>query len=83
VVSGRRLIKVLEAEGWKVVRQRGSHVRLRKAEARAALVVPVHDELKKERSRGFCGRSGCIRTICGGRSGNDWPVGRPAGMMGA
>jgi predicted RNA binding protein YcfA (HicA-like mRNA interferase family) len=47
VVSGRRLIKVLEAEGWEVVRQRGSHVRLRKADARAVLVVPVHDELKK------------------------------------
>jgi predicted RNA binding protein YcfA (HicA-like mRNA interferase family) len=47
VVSGRRLIKALEADGWEVVRQRGSHVRLRKAETRSALVVPVHDELKK------------------------------------
>jgi predicted RNA binding protein YcfA (HicA-like mRNA interferase family) len=47
VVSGRRLIKVLEADGWQVVRQRGSHVRLKKSGARAALVVPVHQELKK------------------------------------
>jgi len=41
------LIKALEADGWAVVRQRGSHVRLKKAEARAALVVPIHHELKK------------------------------------
>jgi predicted RNA binding protein YcfA (HicA-like mRNA interferase family) len=47
VVSGRRLIKALEADGWAAVRQRGSHVRLKKADARTALVVPVHDELKK------------------------------------
>jgi predicted RNA binding protein YcfA (HicA-like mRNA interferase family) len=47
VVSGRRLIKALEADGWAVVRQRGSHVRLKKTGARAALVVPVHRELKK------------------------------------
>jgi predicted RNA binding protein YcfA (HicA-like mRNA interferase family) len=47
VVSGRRLIKVLEADGWQVVRRRGSHVRLKKVGARAALVVPDHRELKK------------------------------------
>jgi predicted RNA binding protein YcfA (HicA-like mRNA interferase family) len=47
VVSGRRLVKVLEAEGWEVVRQRGSHVRLRKDGRRLALVVPLHRELKR------------------------------------
>ncbi len=47
VVSGQRLIKVLEAEGWKVTRQRGSHVRLKKAGHRIALVVPLHKELRK------------------------------------
>jgi predicted RNA binding protein YcfA (HicA-like mRNA interferase family) len=47
VVSGRRLVKVLEAEGWEVARQRGSHVRLRKDGRRLALVVPLHRELKK------------------------------------
>jgi predicted RNA binding protein YcfA (HicA-like mRNA interferase family) len=46
VVSGRRLVKALEADGWEVVRQRGSHVRLRK-DGRHALVVPLHRELKK------------------------------------
>jgi predicted RNA binding protein YcfA (HicA-like mRNA interferase family) len=47
VVSGQRLIKALEAEGWKVTRQRGSHVRLKKAGHRLALVVPLHKELRK------------------------------------
>jgi predicted RNA binding protein YcfA (HicA-like mRNA interferase family) len=41
------LIKALEAEGWEVARQRGSHVRLRKPGRRIALVVPLHHELKK------------------------------------
>ncbi len=47
VVSGRRLIRALEADGWQVVRQRGSHVRLRHVARRSVLVVPEHDELKK------------------------------------
>ena len=47
VVSGRRMVKALEVEGWEVVRQRGSHVRLRRADRRIALVVPLHRELKK------------------------------------
>lgn len=47
VVSGQSLVKALEAEGWKVARQRGSHVRLKKPGHRLALVVPLHKELHK------------------------------------
>ena len=47
VVSGERLIKALGQEGWEVVRQRGSHVRLKKPGRRNALVVPLHKELKR------------------------------------
>jgi predicted RNA binding protein YcfA (HicA-like mRNA interferase family) len=47
VVSGKRLIKALEEVGWEVVRQRGSHVRLKKAGRRIALVVPLHKEIKR------------------------------------
>lgn len=47
VVSGERLIKALCKEGWEVVRQRGSHVRLKKAGHRHALVVPLHRELRR------------------------------------
>jgi predicted RNA binding protein YcfA (HicA-like mRNA interferase family) len=47
VVSGERLIKALGKEGWKVVRQRGSHVRLKKPGHKHALVVPLHRELRR------------------------------------
>lgn len=47
VVSGAALIRALEKDGWQVVRQRGSHVRLKKAGRRNALVVPLHKELRK------------------------------------
>ena len=47
VVSGERLVKVLRKEGWEVVRQRGSHVRLKRAGRRHALVVPLHRELRR------------------------------------
>lgn len=47
VVSGEGLVKALGKEGWKVVRQRGSHVRLKKTGRRTALVVPLHRELKR------------------------------------
>jgi predicted RNA binding protein YcfA (HicA-like mRNA interferase family) len=47
VVSGERLIKALRKDGWEVVRQRGSHVRLKKAGRRHALVVPLHKEIRR------------------------------------
>jgi predicted RNA binding protein YcfA (HicA-like mRNA interferase family) len=47
VVSGERLIKALRKEGWEVVHQRGSHVRLKKPGRRHALVVPLHRELRR------------------------------------
>jgi len=39
-LSGRQLIRVLEKAGFRVLRQRGSHVKLRKADI--VVVVPVH-----------------------------------------
>ncbi|HEU5143220.1 MAG TPA: type II toxin-antitoxin system HicA family toxin [Solirubrobacterales bacterium] len=47
VVSGEGLIKALRKDGWEVVRQRGSHVRLKKAGRRHALVVPLHKEIRR------------------------------------
>ena len=49
VVSGREAIKALCGAGFKVVRQRGSHVRLEKrTEAKVIkLTVPLHKTLKK------------------------------------
>lgn len=43
VVSGKVLIKALEKLGFEQVRQRGSHVVMRKGDA--GCVVPVHREV--------------------------------------
>jgi predicted RNA binding protein YcfA (HicA-like mRNA interferase family) len=47
VVSGAQLIRALERRGWQVIRQRGSHVRLRHPDHQTFLVVPLHKELKR------------------------------------
>ena len=45
VCSGTEVIRALERLGFRVVRQRGSHVMLRKG--MAGCVVPLHRELKR------------------------------------
>jgi len=49
VLSGEQFVKVLEKCGYVVVRQRGSHVRLRHGGdmQRKPLTVPMHRELKR------------------------------------
>jgi predicted RNA binding protein YcfA (HicA-like mRNA interferase family) len=49
VVSGEKLIKVLSRLGYEIVRQRGSHVRLRKSTVAGDhnITVPLHDDLAK------------------------------------
>jgi predicted RNA binding protein YcfA (HicA-like mRNA interferase family) len=58
VVSGKRLIKVLEARGWERVRQHGDHVMLRKAGEEQELIVPLHHELKKGTEAGILREAG-------------------------
>lgn len=41
IISGKRLVQVLERSGFEVVRIKGSHVRLRHADGRVT-TVPVH-----------------------------------------
>jgi len=45
VLSGSELIRILAKNGFLIVGQKGSHVRLRKGINRT--VVPLHDELSK------------------------------------
>jgi predicted RNA binding protein YcfA (HicA-like mRNA interferase family) len=46
-VSADRLIRALEQVGYEVVRQKGSHVRLRRQGPPAhAITVPLHNPLK-------------------------------------
>lgn len=48
-ISGFKLIKILNKLGFRVVRQKGSHVRLEKITPGGVikLTVPIHDRLKK------------------------------------
>lgn len=61
VVSGQQLIAALEKLGWTVVRQRGSHVRLKHPERSTPLVVPLHRELKRGTLAGILGDAGVDR----------------------
>ena len=45
VISGGQAVKALQLAGWRVDRQRGSHVVLLKAGHIASLSVPQHKEL--------------------------------------
>jgi len=44
-VSGRECVKALERAGFRVVRQKGSHIIMRRNEPFAQVVVPDHHEL--------------------------------------
>jgi predicted RNA binding protein YcfA (HicA-like mRNA interferase family) len=61
VVSGAQLVRVLEQLGWEVVRQRGSHVRLKHSDRSAFLVVPLHRELKRGTLSGILRDAGLDR----------------------
>ncbi|MFH0815947.1 MAG: type II toxin-antitoxin system HicA family toxin [Methanobacteriota archaeon] len=47
-ISGKELVKILSKTGYIVIRQRGSHVRMKdtSAGARQMVTVPMHDTLK-------------------------------------
>lgn len=61
VVSGQQLIAALEKLGWTVVRQRGSHVRLKHPKRSTPLVVPLHRELKRGTLAGILRDAGVDR----------------------
>lgn len=48
-ISGEKLIKLLKKDGFEVVRQKGSHVSLRKItlQGEKRTVVPLHSSLAK------------------------------------
>ncbi len=61
VVSGAQLIAALGKLGWVLVRQRGSHVRLKHADRSVSLVVPLHRELKRGTLAGILRDAGVDR----------------------
>jgi len=57
-VSGRDLVKLLQSLGYEVVRQRGSHIRLKKMTAvgEHAITVPAHKVIAKGTLSDIIGR---------------------------
>jgi predicted RNA binding protein YcfA (HicA-like mRNA interferase family) len=46
-ISSRRVVKALQAHGWQVVRQSGSHIIMIKEGHEATLSVPAHNPVAK------------------------------------
>lgn len=54
VISGRRLVQVLERRGFAFVRQKGSHMMMRRVEPpHITIPVPDHKELRPGTLRGI------------------------------
>ena len=49
IISYREIVRALQRDGWVVVRQRGSHIRLQKhtRERTLKLTVPAHRPVKR------------------------------------
>jgi predicted RNA binding protein YcfA (HicA-like mRNA interferase family) len=63
-VSADRLIRALEHVGYEVIRQRGSHVRLRHPGPPAhAITVPLHNPLKAGTLHGILAEVALMQSI--------------------
>ena len=63
-VSGDRLIRALENLGYKVVRQKGSHVRLRhEGPLVHSITVPLHKSLKTGTLHGILSEVAQMRSV--------------------
>ena len=51
-ISGKKAIKKFQKLGYQVVRQKGSHARLKNLENKTykSITVPIHRELKKNKT---------------------------------
>jgi predicted RNA binding protein YcfA (HicA-like mRNA interferase family) len=64
-LSGREVCKILEAEGFTAVRQRGSHIVMQKRSEDTTTTVPVpdHKELKTGTLTSIIRQSGLARSL--------------------
>ncbi|MFH0904004.1 MAG: type II toxin-antitoxin system HicA family toxin [Methanobacteriota archaeon] len=54
VISGKEALKALERVGFVVVRQRGSHVRIKKVTSKSVIkiTIPIHETLDRGTLKG-------------------------------
>ena len=57
-LSGRECVSVLERFGFRVVRQRGSHIVMRRDDPFAQVVVPDHKEIDRGTLRAIVRQAG-------------------------
>ena len=57
-ISGRDAVRAFERGGWRMIRQRGSHMIMTKPGETAVLLVPNHRELKRGTLRGLIRKAG-------------------------
>lgn len=57
-LSGRKAVKAFASDGWRMVRQRGSHMVLVREGSMVTLSVPDHKELAKGTLRSLIRSSG-------------------------
>jgi predicted RNA binding protein YcfA (HicA-like mRNA interferase family) len=62
-VSASQLIRALERLGYEVIRQKGSHVRLRSEKPAHVVTVPMHDQLKTGTLHGILTEVAQMRSI--------------------
>lgn len=58
LVSGAKAIKALKRAGWRVIGQRGSHVKLHRESDESTLIVPLHAELSRWTLKGILADAG-------------------------
>lgn len=58
LISGAKAIKAFKRAGWRVVGQRGSHVKLYRDADENTLIVPLHDELSRWTLKGILADAG-------------------------
>jgi predicted RNA binding protein YcfA (HicA-like mRNA interferase family) len=58
ILTPQQVVKTFERLGWRVVRQRGSHIILAKKGAIFSLSVPKHSEVARGTLRGLINQAG-------------------------
>ena len=53
LMSGLQAVRVFQGKGWRVVRQRGSHIIMVKEGSMSTLSVPAHKEVARGTLRGL------------------------------
>jgi predicted RNA binding protein YcfA (HicA-like mRNA interferase family) len=57
-LSGRECVSVLERYGFRIVRQRGSHIVMRRVDPFAQVIVPDHKEIDRGTLRAIIRQAG-------------------------